>query len=133
MIYVGHYYLALLGVDRELRGVLVMGRYMCDPHKGWTRRMNDRDTGRYSAATCKRGWAILGVTECLFEVTRCMHTRPNDQACPEPWISVQSVQSATDTRLDQAKGAAALLADSMHSGRSRSRSRKRKDDNHDDD
>jgi hypothetical protein len=24
-----------------------MGRYMYDPHKSWTRRMDDRDMGRY--------------------------------------------------------------------------------------
>lgn len=69
-----------------------MGRYRCDPHKSWTRRMNDRDMGRYIDTVLRHasGDGLFLESRCFSEVTRCLHTRPNDQACPEPCISVQS-------------------------------------------
>lgn len=109
-----------------------MGRYMHDPHKNWTRRIDDRDKGENMIAVLQHagGDELFLESQCFSEVTRCMHTRPNDQARPEPCISVQSLHPAMCTRPNQAKGAVAFLADSTHGGRSRSR---RMDNNHRDD
>jgi hypothetical protein len=100
-----------------------MGRYMYDPHKNWTRRIDDRDKGGNMIAVLQHagGDGLFLESRCFSEVTRCMHTRPNDQARPEPCISVQSLHPAMYTRPNQAKGDVAFLADSTHSGRSRSR------------
>jgi hypothetical protein len=92
-----------------------MGRYMYDPHNHRTRRMNDRDKGRNMDTVLRHasGDGLFLESRCFSEVTRCMHTRPNDQACPEPCISVQSLMY---TRPNQAKGTVALLADSTYGG-----------------
>jgi hypothetical protein len=98
-----------------------MGRYMYDPHKNWTSRMNDRDKGGKMIAVLRHasGDGLFLESQCFSEVTRCMHTRPNDQACPEPCISVQSLEAVMYTGPNQVEDAVALLADSTHGGRSR--------------